>query len=80
LDPTQRAQAILGDTPIDLVLGPGQDGQTLQPAGLPAAAMNARQQERLFRLIGYYVNLAEAEAVGRRLADVQSHLPHTYFA
>ena len=43
LDATQQQAAILGSTPIDLVLGPGQDGKTVQPEGLAAAQMTAAQ-------------------------------------
>jgi hypothetical protein len=44
LDATQQKSAVLGSSPIDLVLGPGQDGKTLQPEGLPAAQMTADQK------------------------------------
>ena len=44
LDATQQKAAILGSTSIDLVLGPGQDGKTIQSEGLPAAQMTADQQ------------------------------------
>ena len=37
LDETQRKQAILGFQIRDLVLGPGHDGQTIQPEGIKGA-------------------------------------------
>src|SRR5580765_6983391 len=37
LDASQRSQAILTYRVSDLVLGPGQDGQTIQPEGIPAS-------------------------------------------
>lgn len=40
LDDNQRKQAILSYKLADLVLGPGQDGKTIQPEGLKASAMN----------------------------------------
>ena len=38
LDENQRKQAILNYRVADLVLGPGQDGKTIQPEGLKASA------------------------------------------
>jgi hypothetical protein len=34
LDATQQKAAILGNSPIDLMLGLGQDGKTIQSEGL----------------------------------------------
>ena len=47
LDESQRKQAILSYRLADLVLGPGQDGKTIQPEGLKASAMNERQRAML---------------------------------
>src|SRR5689334_22584890 len=44
LDDTQKKAAVLGDTPINLVLGPGEDGKTIAAEGLPLSQMNAAQQ------------------------------------
>ena len=44
LDERQRKQAILNYKVADLVLGPGQDGKTIQPEGIKCSAMNASQQ------------------------------------
>jgi hypothetical protein len=54
LDSTQQGTAILGNSSIDLVLGPGQDGKTIQSEGLPASQMNADQKAALLKLIGHY--------------------------
>lgn len=40
LDENRRKQAILSFQMADLVLGPGQDGKTIQPEGLKASNMN----------------------------------------
>ena len=47
LDDNQRKQAILSYQLADLVLGPGQDGKTIQPEGLKASAMNDQQRAML---------------------------------
>jgi hypothetical protein len=44
LDAKQKSQAILKYRVADLVLGPGEDGKTIQPEGLKASDMNARQR------------------------------------
>src|SRR5438128_8874022 len=44
LNDAQRKQAILGYRVSDLVLGPGHDGRTIQPEGIPASALPAPQQ------------------------------------
>jgi hypothetical protein len=79
LDATQQATAILGDTYIDLVLGPGQDGKTLQAEGLPASQMTSDQQAALLHLIGHYAGLANDEDAASRLAEITSTLDDTYF-
>lgn len=47
LDANQRKQAILNYDVHDLVLGPGHAGETIQPEGLKAAAMNEKQRAML---------------------------------
>ena len=61
LDATQQQAAILGGSVIDLVLGPGQDGKTIQAEGLSAAQMTADQQAALLKLIGHYTGLVNDE-------------------
>lgn len=80
LDATQRPTAALGDTPIDRVLGPGQDGKTIPPAGLSAAQMNAEQKRALVRLIRHYGGLANDAATRRRMDAIESTLDQTYLA
>ncbi len=72
--------AILGSSPIDLVLGPGQDGKTIQSEGLPAAQMTADQQAALLKLIGHYAGLVNDEDAATRMAEIKSTQDQTYFA
>ena len=44
LDDAQRTQAILSYRVADLVLGPGQDGRTIQPEGIRASALRRRSR------------------------------------
>ncbi len=80
LDATQQQTAILGDTSIDVVLGPGQDGKTVEAEGLPASEMTAQQQATFLELIDHYTGLANDEDVAARNAEIQSTLDETYFA
>lgn len=80
LDATQQASAILGDTLIDLVLGPGQDGRTIAAEGLAAGEMTADQQAALLQLIGHYGGLLNDEDAAARMADIEANLADTYFA
>ena len=80
LDETQQSAAILGDTRIDLVLGPGQDGKTIQSEGLPASQMTDDQKTAVLQLIGHYAGLGNDAATAVRMEEIASGLDDTYFA
>ena len=80
LDDAQRKQAILTYRVADLVLGPGQDGKTIQPEGLKAAAMNERQRAMLLDLIAEWTGIVHEAAAGARMAEVKAGLDDTWFA
>ncbi len=65
LDDAQRKQAILNYRVGDLVLGPGQDGKTIQPEGLKASAMNERQRTMLLDVISEWTGIIHESAAGR---------------
>ena len=50
LDAAQQKQAILNYQVSDLVLGPTQEGKTIQPEGIKVSALNAAQREMLLNL------------------------------
>ena len=79
LDSTQQKAAILGTSPIDLVLGPGQDGKTIQAEGLPATQMTADQKTALLKLISHYTGLVNDQAAAVRMAQIQATLDQTTF-
>ena len=80
LDEVQRKQAILTYKVADLVLGPGQDGKTIQPEGLKAAAMSDRQKAMLLDLIGEWTAIVHDNAAAARMSEVKSGLNETWFA
>ena len=80
LDETQRKQAILGFRLADLVLGPGQDGKTIQPEGLQASAMNERQRAMLLDLIAEWADIVHESAAAARMAELKADIGETWFA
>ena len=80
LDPTQQQSAILGDSPINLELGPGEDGKTIPPEGLPAAQMTDEQKRAFTRLISHYGRLGNDDAARARMEEIESTLDETYLA
>jgi hypothetical protein len=80
LDETQRKQAILSYELADLVLGPGQDGKTIQPEGLKASTMNERQRALLLDLISEWAGIVHDHAATERMSEIKADLNETWFA
>ena len=80
LNAEQRKQAILNYRVSDLVLGPGEDGKTIQPEGILATALNANQQAMLLDLAHEWVGILNDEGAAARMAEIRSNLSRTYFA
>ena len=80
LDETQRKQAILNYRVADLVLGPGHDGQTIQPEGLKASAMDDKQRAMLLDLISEWSGIVNEGYVPARTAEIKAGLDDTWFA
>ena len=80
LDADQQQQAVLGGTLIDLVLGPGTDGRTIESQGIAGADLTDAQKQQLLTLLGHYGNLVDEEDAAARMAVLESQLDETYFA
>ena len=80
LNDAQRKQAILGSRVSDLVLGPGQDGRTIQPEGIRASALSAPQQTMLLDLVREWTGIMNDAFAEPRMAEIRANLPDTYFA
>jgi Protein of unknown function (DUF3500) len=76
----RRAEAIIGTTGKDLVLGPGQDGKVLTPEGSPVSGWTAEEQALLIDLIGVWVDNLNDDAAAVKMAEVAANLATTYFA
>ncbi len=80
LDPEQQEEAILDYELSDVVLGPGEDGRTLEPEGIPASELAADQQALLLDLVSEWVNIINDEDAAAKMTEVGDNLPETYFA
>ena len=80
LDEAQRKKAILGFQMRDLVLGPGRDGQTIEPEGIKGSDLKPEQREMLLGLAGVWTGI-QSEAVAKaKLAEIKTTIPETWFA
>ncbi len=80
LDAAQRKQAILGFEIRDLVLGPGRDGQTIQPEGIKATALTAKQREMLLDLASEWTGIMREPMAQAKLEEVRQSINETWFA
>jgi hypothetical protein len=69
LDAAQQKQAILNYRVSDLVLGPGEDGKTIQPEGILASALTASQQTMLLDIAHEWVGILNDEAAAAKMAN-----------
>jgi hypothetical protein len=80
LGDAQKQAAVLGDTPINLVLGPGEDGKTIASEGVALSQLPADQQAAALKVIGHYTGLVDDVDAAARLDEVKAALDQTYFA
>ena len=80
LNDAQRQQAIIGSRVADLVLGPGQDGKTIQPEGIRASALSAPQQTMLLDIAREWAGIQHDAFAAPRMAEIRTNLPDTFFA
>jgi Protein of unknown function (DUF3500) len=80
LDDSQRKQALLGYEVRNLVLGPGEDGKTIQPEGVRASTFNQDQRALLLDLIREWVDILDESAAAAKMSEVTSKLADTWFA
>jgi len=80
LDEAQAKKAILGFQMHDLVLGPGRDGQTIEPEGVKGSALNDRQREMLLDLAGEWTGIMKDDAAKAKMAEMRKNIAETWFA
>jgi hypothetical protein len=80
LDEAQRKQATLRFQVRDLVLGPGRDGQTIQPEGIKGSDLTEVQREMLLDLASEWIGITH-EAVGKaKIDEMKKDIAETWFA
>ena len=80
LDEKQKKQAILNYEVNDLVLGPGQSGKQIQPEGLKASEMSAKQRSMLLNVISQWAGIVNDAYARPRMTEIEADLNDTYFA
>ena len=80
LDAAQRSKAVLNYEVRDLVLGPGQDGRTIQPEGLIASSLSPAQQTILLDVVREWAAIMNDAFSTPRLTEIRADLARTYFA
>jgi hypothetical protein len=80
LDEGQRKQAILGFQMHDLVLGPGRDGQKIQPEGIKGSALTDKQREMLLELASEWTSIMHEAVAKTKMDELKQHIAETWFA
>jgi hypothetical protein len=80
MNEAQRKQAILGIEMHDLVLGPGRDGQTIQPEGIKGSGLTDKQREMLLDLAGEWTAIMHAAVANSKMEELKQHIGETWFA
>jgi len=80
LNETQRKQAILGFQMHDLVLGPGRDGQMIQPEGIKGSDLTEKQREMLLDLAGEWTGIMHEAVAKAKMDELKEHIAETWFA
>jgi len=80
LDDRQRMQAIIDHPVSTLLLGPGHDGEAIQPTGVKASSLDSGQRNMLFDLISEWAGIVNDTYAAPRLAEIRAGLDDTFFA
>jgi hypothetical protein len=80
LDDAQRKQATLGFEMRDLALGPGRDGQMIEPEGIIASNLTEKQREMLIDLTSEWTGIMHEAAAAAKLAEIKKNIADTWFA
>ena len=80
LSESQRKQAILGFQMRDLVLGPGRDGQMIQPEGIKGSVLTENQREMLLDLAREWTGILHEAVATAKMDEMRKNISETYFA
>lgn len=76
----QRASAVLKYKVGDLVLGPGRDGRSITPEGIPGEKLTDAQKGMLLELVHEWVGIDNDASASSRMAEIKATLNETWFA
>jgi hypothetical protein len=80
LNEGQRKQAILGFQIRDLVLGPGRDGQTIQPEGIKGSGLSEKQRQMLLDLASEWTGIMPEAVAKAKMDEMRKNIAETWFA
>jgi len=80
LDEAQRKAATLGFEMRDLALGPGRDGQMIEPEGIKGSNLTEKQREMLIDLASEWTGIMHEAAAAAKLEEVKKNIADTWFA
>lgn len=80
LSEEQRGTAIVSDERVDLVLGPGHDGEVLQPEGIAGADLDIQQRAQLLELVEARLGILNADDLAALMEPIAGNLDETTFA
>ena len=80
LNESQRKQAILDFQIRDLVLGPGRDGQTIQPEGIKGSALTEKQRQMLLDLASEWIGIMHEAVATAKMDEMKKNIAETWFA
>jgi Protein of unknown function (DUF3500) len=80
LDQSQRKQAILGFQIHDLVLGPGRDGQMIEPEGIRGSQLTDKKREMLLDLASEWTGIVHEAFARAKLEEMKKDIAETWFA
>ena len=80
LNEGQRKQAILSFQIRDLVLGPGRDGQTIQPEGIKGSGLSEKQGQMLLDLASEWTGIMPEAVAKAKMDEIKKNIAETWFA
>jgi hypothetical protein len=80
LNEGQRKQAILSFQIRDLVLGPGRDGQTIQPEGIKGSGLSEKQGQMLLDLASEWTGIMPEAVAKAKMDEMKKNIAETWFA
>jgi hypothetical protein len=80
LNEEQRGSAVLKYKVADLVLGPGRDGKTIAPEGIPGSKLTEEQKVILLDLVHEWVGIDNDSNASAKLAEIKASINDTWFA